>query len=152
MENQRLTPHFNLADFLASDTALKCDICNDPHTPDVVAHLRLVAEKLLEPVQARFYTRPQITSGYRCPQLNGKVGGSATSQHMQGRAVDFQLPGVPLLEVARWMAEALDYDQLFIERGQEVWIHASYVSPENNRRKLAYFDGSQWHDGLPEAV
>jgi len=153
MQNQRLTPHFNLYDFLASETALRYGIGNVPHDAAVITHLQLLAEKLLEPVTARFETRPQITSGYRCPALNEKVGGVATSQHMSGQAVDFQVPDVSLLEVAKWMAGALDYDQLLLERSKsEVWIHASYVGPAQNRRQLKWFDGQDWHQGLPEML
>lgn len=150
MENQRLTPHFNLYDFLASDTALRSGIRNIPHDEKVVTCLGLVAEKLLEPVLQQFNTRPQITSGYRCPELNEKVGGSPASQHMSGQAVDFQLPGVSLLAVARWMADALEYDQLLLEQGgSERWIHASY-NDTRNRKQVKWFDGHVWHAGLPE--
>lgn len=153
MENQRLTPHFNLHDFLASDTALRLGIKNVPHDAEVVVCLRQVAERMLEPVLAQFNTRPQVTSGYRCPELNEKIGGVATSQHMKGCAVDFQLPSVSLLEVAGWMARTLDYDQILLEQSAtERWIHASYVSPGNNRRMLKWYDGLTWHDGLPEAL
>lgn len=153
MENQRLSPHFNLADFLASNTAVRLGIGNEPHDPEVVIRLRLLAEKLLEPVQERFNTRPQITSGYRCPALNTQVGGVATSQHLTGQAVDFQLPGTSLLEVAGFMAATLDFDQLLLEQAKgEIWIHASYVSAGSNRRIVKWYDGESWHDGLPESL
>lgn len=153
MQNQRLTPHFNLQDFLASETALRLGMANVPHESAVVARLRLLAEKLLEPVLAQFDTRPQVTSGYRCPALNEKVGGASASQHMSGEAVDFQLPGASLLEVARWMAQALEYDQLLLEQSKgEVWIHASYVADGPNRRQLKWHDGRSWHQGLPESL
>lgn len=154
MENQRLTAHFNLYDFLASDTALRLGINNDPHDPEVVVCLRALAEKLLEPVQERFNTRPQVTSGYRCLELNEKVGGAATSQHMKGQAVDFQLPGSSLLEVAQWMSVQLDFDQLLLEQNSsgERWIHVSYVGAGSNRRQVKWYDGDNWHDGLPEAL
>ncbi len=150
MENQRLTKHFNLYDFLASETALLMDIENVPHEAEVVPRLARLAELLLEPVLAQFNTRPQITSGYRCPALNERVGGSATSQHMMGCAVDFQLPGTNLLEVVNWMKDTLDYDQLLLERSaSERWIHVSYVAGAN-RKQVKWFDGHKWHEDLPE--
>lgn len=149
MENQRLTRHFNLYDFLASETALRAGLVNEPHGDDVCHNLRLVALHLLEPVLEKFDTRPQITSGYRCPALNELVGGAGTSQHMSGQAVDFQLPGLPLLEVAQWMRNALIYDQLLLEQARgEVWIHASYVEGKN-RQQVKWFDGARWREGLP---
>ncbi len=152
MDNQRLTRHFNLFDFLASETALRAGIENVPHAPDVILNLQRVALHLLEPVLQQFDTRPQITSGYRCPALNAKVGGAATSQHMSGQAVDFQLPHVPLLELARWMRATLTYDQLLLETvAGETWIHASYVDGKN-RGQVRWFDGMQWRDGLPESL
>lgn len=149
MENRRLTSSFNLYDFLASETAQKEGIENIPHEAAVCAHLKLVAQHLLEPVHKHFDTRPQITSGYRCPALNARVGGVETSQHLTGQAVDFQLPGTPLREVAAWMQAHLTFDQLLLERsGDEVWIHVSYREGQN-RGQVKWFDGENWQPGLP---
>jgi hypothetical protein len=150
MKNIRLSSCFNLEDFALSETAIREGLDNTPPA-DVVEGLRQLAENVLEPVKAQFDTRPQISSGYRCPALNSRIGGVPDSQHITGQAVDFELPGQDLLEVACWMRDSLDYDQLLLERaGGKVWIHCSYVSPSANRREVKWFDGATWHSGLPE--
>lgn len=69
-----------------------------------------------------------ISSGYRSPELNAAVGGSKTSQHMLGQAVDFTCPkfGDPQEVVKRLapMMRLLGIDQLILERG---WVHASFT-------------------------
>lgn len=154
MNGLSLSPHFTLAALIASETAVACGIDNSPQTPEIEQNLALVAQNLLEPVVENFGQIPVITSGYRCPQLNAKVGGVAQSQHVTGQAVDFQCPNGNLLEVARFMAQTLSFDQLLIERNQsgEVWIHASYVSEDLNRKQVKHFDGQAWHQGLPESL
>lgn len=156
MQNVRLSPLFNLEDFTLSETALKTGIVNEPPVADqaeIVARLRLLAVHILDKVAKQFDTRPQISSGYRCPVLNEKVGGLPTSQHQSGHAVDFELPGQSLLEVARWMQDHLDFDQLLLERaGGKTWIHVSYVDQAHNRHEVKWFDGSHWHEGLPNEL
>jgi zinc D-Ala-D-Ala carboxypeptidase len=156
MKNARLSSLFNLEDFTLSETALKTGIVNEPPADElaaIVERLRLLAVHILDKVAKQFDTRPQVSSGYRCPILNEKVGGLPTSQHQSGHAVDFELPGQSLLEVARWMQNTLDFDQLLLEQaGGKTWIHVSYVDQAHNRREVKWFDGSNWHEGLPNEL
>jgi hypothetical protein len=60
----------------------------------ILSHLTWVAANLLEPIRSLFPDRKIfISSGYRCPQLNKRIGGSPTSQHIYGDAVDFNIEG-----------------------------------------------------------
>ena len=67
-------------------------------------------------------------------------------------AVDFEVKGVPNMDVALWIMDNLDYDQLILEFYKEDqpnsgWIHCSYVG-RDNRKEARRFDGSSW-DSLP---
>ena len=86
-----------------------------------------------------------ITSGYRSPEVNRAVGGSPSSNHLSGCAVDIRCAGFEqavryatiLLDIADDTGQ--DYDELFIERkkGGRYWLHFA-VRPENNRRKMMF--------------
>ena len=86
-----------------------------------------------------------INSGYRSPELNKKVGGSPTSNHLTGCAVDIRVAGIEqamryaviLMDYADETKQ--DYDELLIERNRSggYWLHFA-VRPEDNRRKFAF--------------
>ena len=93
---------------------------------------------MVEAVWARF-GRGVIHSGYRCPELNAVVGGSRTSQHMRGEAVDFSIPGVALEDVWAWVRDhsGLAYGQCLLEpaHGEPRWVHLSLGEPWRPREK-----------------
>ena len=86
-----------------------------------------------------------ITSGYRSAEVNKAVGGSPTSNHLTGCAVDIRCVGIEqalryaniLMDIADGTKR--DYDELFIERSKQgrYWIHFA-VRPKDNRRKTAF--------------
>ena len=88
-----------------------------------------------------------ITSGYRSPEVNRKVGGSATSNHLTGCAVDIRVYGIEqalryaviLMDYADETRQ--DYDELLIERNRSgrYWVHFA-VRPKDNRRKTRFID------------
>jgi zinc D-Ala-D-Ala carboxypeptidase len=72
--------------------------------------------------------------------LNKAVGGSATSQHCNGQAADFESTRISNPNLAKWIVKHLEFDQLILEFYDGVdpnsgWIHCSYVLDGSNRNK-----------------
>ena len=88
----------------------------------------------------QYATPVTISSGFRGPELCLAIGSSITSQHTKGQAADFEIFGVPNAELAVWIIENLDYDQLILEfhnpeEPNSGWIHCSYKGPTDNRKQ-----------------
>lgn len=110
----QLTPHFSLAELIASNTADADGIDNTP-TAEHLPHLKVLAAAL-EQVRALFGVPMHITSGYRNPELNAAVGGVSNSDHALGYAADFHVEGLSDIEAARKIAAShLKWDQLIYE-------------------------------------
>lgn len=133
----QLTKNFQLSEFLVSQTASRNGINNTPnHTQ--IANLKLLAEKVLQPLRDHYQLPVSISSGYRSPALNRAVGGSPSSQHMTGQAADFQIPSIDNYTVAKWIQDNLNYDQLILEffsGGNSGWVHCGY-SPSHKNKEL----------------
>ena len=81
-----------------------------------------------------------LNSGYRSPKLNEAVRGVATSQHCLGEAADIEVPGVANADVANWIVDNLDFDQVILEfytpgEPSSGWVHVSYKADGSNRKK-----------------
>jgi hypothetical protein len=143
----QLTEHFTVEELTASPTAKAKGIDNTP-TPEHLANMKYCCEKIIEPVRAHFGKPVKINSSYRCPALNKAVGGSTTSQHVSGQAIDFEIVGISNKEVADWVADNLEFDQVILEFHVEGdknsgWVHASIKKVGGNRKQrlLARKDG-----------
>jgi hypothetical protein len=138
-----LSNNFSLAEFIESDTAMRLKIRNVP-SPKVLERLRNTAAGM-ERVRDILNDVPiLISSGYRSPALNRAVGGSATSDHMDGDACDFKAPafGPPINICHAIVKSGLRFDQL-IEEG--TWVHISF-GPRMRQQVLTmrrgkYFNG-----------
>lgn len=144
----KITEHFTLEEFIASDTAKKYNINNTP-TDEHIKSIRLLCENMLEPLRVAYSKPIVISSGYRSSALNNKVGGSSTSQHCKGEAVDIVVNGNDLTKVfAMIINNNLPFDQLIWEN---TWIHVSY-SKRNRRQILKYHpkskSGSSWYEDI----
>ena len=128
---------FDYNAFVYSDTAKKYNIENVP-SPDQVENGKALFKNIIVPIQEK-YGKVRITSSYRNPELNKLVGGVADSQHMTGQAVDIQTPGISRYDVAHWVIENLNYDQLIVE---PTWLHISYSRTKNRKENLIYKNGS----------
>ena len=133
-----LSKNFTLTEYTKSQTALRQGIDNTPND-EHLASAKLLFEKVVQPVRDHFGPTV-INSGYRGPALNAAVGGSSSSQHCKGEAVDIECPGVPNYDVAKWIEDTLDFDQLILEFytpgiPDSGWVHVSYKS-EGNRKSV----------------
>lgn len=133
-----LTKNFHLSELTRSQTAARWGINNTPNA-EIVANLKTLSERILQPVRNHYGLPVVVSSGYRSPALNSKIKGSRTSQHMTGHAVDFEVPSVDNLTVAKWIRDNLSFDQLILEfwtGGNSGWIHCSFLSDDKNRKQL----------------
>ena len=129
----QLSEHFELAEFLVSETAARRGISNEP-TPEVIENLRRLCQSVLQPLRVHLKRPVVITSGYRSPALNRAIGGSPTSHHMQGRAADLIVPGMTPLAVCQAASQLkLPCVQIIHEFGR--WAHLS-VAISNERTQL----------------
>lgn len=134
-----LSKNFTLSEFTKSQTALRNGIDNTPKGEHLEA-AKALFEKVVQPVRDKFGPT-SINSGYRGPELNKAVGGSATSQHVNGEAVDIEVPGVANGTVAQWIKDNLDFDQLILEFytpgiPDSGWVHVSYKRNGGNRKQV----------------
>ena len=133
-----LTANFTLAEMVKSDTALRHDMDNTPGEAEI-ENLKRLCEKVLQPVREHFKTGVKVNSGFRHPDVNAKVGGSKTSDHCKGQAADIEIPGIPNADLAKWIAENLDFTQVILEfytQGvpDSGWVHVSY-DPQNLKKQ-----------------
>ena len=135
----KISDHITYAEAIHSNTAKRRGIDNTPN-PTQVENMKLTAEKIFEPLR-KFVGGPiKVNSFFRSPELNTKIGGSKTSQHCKGQAIDIDdVFGYKTnAEMYNWIKENLDFDQMIWEFGTDMnpnWVHISYVSEEDNRNR-----------------
>ena len=134
----RISKNFALSEMTKSATAERLGVDNTPSSIHLV-NLTHLAIHILQPVRDQFGVIT-INSGYRSPALNAKVGGSKTSQHCNGQAADFESFSTPNPDLAKWIANNLEFDQLILEFYDGVnpnsgWVHCSY-NLMGNRKKI----------------
>ena len=136
--NGHLSKNFGYQEMIKSSTADRLGISNDASREHVI-NLTNLCNFILQPVREEFGVI-RINSGYRSPALNKAVGGSATSQHCNGQAADFESTRISNPNLAKWIVKHLEFDQLILEFYDGVdpnsgWIHCSYKSPTDNRKQ-----------------
>ena len=137
---QRISQHISYKEATFSQTAIRKDIDNMP-SEEILERMRIVAENIFEPLRAHVGGPIKINSFYRSIMLNTAIGGSKSSQHTRGEAIDLDdtLGCMSNKDMFTFIKDELDFDQLIWEFGDDenpAWVHVSYVSPENNRRRI----------------
>ena len=129
----------SLKELLFSDTATRLGINNIPNDQCLI-NLQTLIYEVIEPIINKFGDI-KITSGYRSPELCKAIGSSITSQHCLGMAVDCEVLGVPNKELADWVVNNLEYDQVILEFWEKDkinsgWVHISYNKGNNRKMYL----------------
>ena len=149
-KNFYLSPHLSYNEVIKSETALRRGILNEPNDEEL-QNLISIAQNVFEPL--REYASKErgrdtplvVTSGYRSVELNKAIGGSATSDHCKGRALDIDIDWMysddDLINADLFyiIEDHLSFDQLIWEFGTDhnpSWIHVSYRSEAENRNQI----------------
>jgi len=135
-----ISEHISEKEAVKSITALRLGIDNTPDG-DSLNNMKILAEKIFEPLRKWVGGPIKINSMYRSIALNQAIGGSSRSQHCQGRAVDLDdvYGHKTNKEMFDWIKDNLDFDQMIWEFGTSDnpdWVHVSYVNEEKNRNRI----------------
>jgi hypothetical protein len=135
-----ISKHISEKEATKSVTALRLNIDNTPNGT-ALNNMKILAEKVFEPLREWVGGPIKITSFYRSPDLCVAIGSKISSQHAKGQAMDIDdiYGHKSNKEMFEWIKENLDFDQLIYEFGNEEnpdWVHVSYVDQENNRNRI----------------
>ena len=139
--NTKVTMHFTIEELCASTMASKLSIPNKPGAREMI-NLVYLAAFVLEPLRQAMGRPISISSGYRCEELNSKVGGVSNSQHLKGQAADICINGDMSFgrQIFDHIRKNMDFDQLIWEhdRSGTYWVHVSFVFPDfgKNRKNV----------------
>lgn len=138
----KLSENLSLSEVIRSESAKRKGIDNMP-TPEHLANLKVIAEKIFQPIRENFRVPIHISSGYRSKALNTAIGGSLTSQHCTGEALDIDMDGSPHgvtnADVFNFIKDKLLFDQIIAEfpkNGNPDWVHVSYKVKGSNRKQV----------------
>ena len=134
-----ISKHISYKEGIYSRTALRLDIKNEPNK-EQLKNMKLLAEKVFEPLRIEVGGPIKVNSFFRSPELNKAIGGSEKSQHCHGQAIDIDdtYGHLSNAEMFDFIKEHLDFDQMIWEFGNDEnpdWVHVSYVSPQENRNR-----------------
>ena len=134
-----ISNHISYKEATYSRTATRLDIENKPNEKQMQS-MCLIADEVFEPLRMYVGGPIKINSFFRAPKLNKAIGGSTKSQHCHGQAIDLDdtFGRATNAEMYNFIKEHLDFDQMIWEFGDDDnpdWVHISYVSPEENRKR-----------------
>jgi len=137
MEN--ISKHISYKEATRSLTAIRLGLENKPNEYEL-SNMIGVAENIFEPLRGWVNDPIKVNSFFRSIELNEAIGGSARSQHCQGRAIDIDdtYGHATNAEMFNWIKENLNFDQMIWEFGDDEnpdWVHVSWVSEDQNRNR-----------------
>ena len=136
----QLSKNLALAEVIRSETAKRKGISNMP-TPQHIENFKKLAENVFQPIREHFGVPIHISSGYRSKALTTVVGGSLSSQHCSGEAIDIDMDGTSITnkQIFDFIKENLNFDQMIWEFGTDTnpdWVHVSYESTGKQRKQI----------------
>ena len=114
----KLSANFTLSELTKSQTAVRKGIPNNPNE-DQIDNLKLLCQNILQPIRSEFEKPILVSSGFRTAELCIAIGSSINSQHAKGEAADFEIWGMDNKELAWWIKNNLEYDQLILNSKNE---------------------------------
>ena len=137
---ERISKHISWNEATRSQTAIRKGINNTPKKWHI-ENMKLLAENIFEPLREHFGVPIKIESFFRSPKLNKMIGGSSSSQHPKGQAIDIDddYGKITNADIFYFIKENLDFDQLIWEFGTDQnpdWVHVSYISENSNRNQV----------------
>lgn len=138
---KNISKYITFEEATTSQTATRNKILNVPSDLELI-NMQLVGIRVFDVIREHFKTPIRVSSFFRSLRLNNSVGGSKTSQHVKGQAIDIQGTGKLTNQmIFDYVKDNLDFDQLIHEYGTDTnpaWVHISYVSKEKNRKQVLY--------------
>jgi len=136
----KLSKNLDLIEVTRSTEAKRRGINNSP-TAEHLANLKLLAEKVFQPIRDHFAAPIHISSGYRSRMLNNAIGGAIKSQHCTGQAIDIDVDGTSITnkQIFDFIKDNLEFDQLIFEFGNDSnpdWVHVSFKKGSNRKQVL----------------
>tara|TARA_R100000005_G_C4916789_1_gene151901 strand:- start:38 stop:499 length:462 start_codon:yes stop_codon:yes gene_type:complete len=136
---EKISKNITYNEAVHSNTAKRKGIENIPNE-NQIANMMTIAEMIFQPLRSYVGGPIKITSFFRSPELNQAIGGSKSSQHCKGQAMDLDdvYGHKTNAEMFDYIRENLDFDQLIWEFGDDNnpnWIHVSYVDKQENRNR-----------------
>lgn len=140
-DKDMISKHLSYGEVTKSATALKFGINNIPSEKHLT-NLKIHAKNIFEPIRKHFKAPIYVSSGYRSKKLNSIIGGSKSSQHCKGQALDldqdYRNSKITNEDIFYFVKDELDFDQLIWEFGDSNnpgWVHVSYNPDRENQRK-----------------
>ena len=135
----KITNNLTLTELLNSEKAKKLNINNSPSNEHLI-NLIEISKNIFQPLRDGIGKPIRISSGYRSEKLNKAVGGSNTSQHSKGQALDLvSTQGYTNKDIFDFIKDNLEFDQMIWEFGTDKnpqWVHVSYVKGKNRKQIL----------------
>jgi hypothetical protein len=136
----QLSTNLSLAEVTRSETAKRRGISNMP-TAEHIENFKKLAANIFQPIREHFGKPIIISSGYRSAELNKAIGGSLSSQHCSGEAIDIDMDGTDITnsQIFNYIKENLNFDQMIWEFGTDTnpdWVHVSFASNRSQRKQI----------------
>jgi len=136
----QLSTNLLLAEVTRSETAKRRGISNMP-TAEHIENFKKLAANIFQPIREHFGKPIIISSGYRSAELNKAIGGSLSSQHCSGEAIDIDMDGTDITnaQIFNYIKDNLNFDQMIWEFGTDAnpdWVHVSFAANRSQRKQI----------------
>ena len=136
----QLSANLSLAEVTRSETAKRRGISNMP-TAEHIENFKKLALNIFQPIREHFGKPIIISSGYRSAELNKAIGGSLSSQHCSGEAIDIDMDETDITnaQIFNYIKDNLNFDQMIWEFGTDAnpdWVHVSFAANRSQRKQI----------------